>query len=600
VREPPRAADAGVIAVVAVLVHSTFISGIGFYSDDWAMLSSFHFSSDQSLTGLVRAVWKHCDNRPVQAIYYAVLYALFGMNPLGYHVANLLVWLAIALLLHLALLRLRVPRWAAVAAAALYLTLPTASTPRFWFAAFAGPLSVALYLASLNLDLWSVGSFAATGARAATPHHNAALGGLYAPTTGRLVVGRITALIALVASTLTYEVAMPLFFLNPLLARLREGRRWTMARWVMFLGANAGALMAVAVYKVTYSPRLGADRGVLDQIRRLTIGAFRGGWVEGDMGFNLSAALGVHGWTFSLGLPLTVLDLSGGARAPDVLAAIAVAAVVALAVRRLAAQDYAENTSADYADYADGDYAHSNCAGFEGSRSWLWLAAGGVVVFLGGYAIFLTTRSIQIVTTGAANRTAVAATMGTAILIVALCALAVRRVQPARARAVAAGLLVAVPAALGTFVLARIGSYWQASTRVQAETLARIRQDVPSLVRGGTLVLDGVCPYVGPAIVFESSWDLAGALQLAYSDPALTADTTTHLEARPTRIVTSLYGEEQQYPYSDEIVLYDAVHRRAIPLLDAEITRRYLAARRDACPPGKEGVGVPVLKRGVW
>lgn len=551
-------ADSTLLLALVAVASVPFVTQLGFYSDDWALLSAFHFSGDRSLQGLVRAVWKHCDTRPVQAIYYSCLYLLFGQEPLGYHVTNLVVWVMATVLAYLALVQLRLPRWAAMAIAGLYATVPSVSTARFWFAAFAAPMSIALYLISLNIDLWS-----ATRRGAA------------------LHLSRACAVALLIASVLTYEVAMPLFLANPIFAWYRaraEGCRWTRGRWITFLAVNLLALVLLGAYKAGYSPRLNAPRGLVAQVLDLTAAAVATSWREGDYGFNLWGALSVHLGTFGAGLLFAASSVAQyGLTRDQVAAALAAGVLLGLGV-----------------------WWHSRREEWLTPRRWIAILAAGLCVFIGGYTIFLTTRSIQIVSTGPGNRTGVAAALGAAIVVVAVCGLFVGALRRPPWRAAIVALLIGAQAAAGTLTLAAIGRFWSQSYVRQLQVLSVIRRDVPSLPAGGTLILDGVCPYEGPAIVFESSWDLAGALQLAYGDPALTADSTRSMQPGPKGVVTSLYDDDFVYPYGHELIVFDLVSKRTTPLVDRETAVAYLRdaiARRPLCAAGKEGQGVPILPR---
>src|SRR5690348_11308504 len=87
--------DCSFLAIITVLSSLPYIDGLGFYSDDWAFLKVFQFASHRSLAGLVRAFFLANPDtlaRPVQAFYVALLYELFGPKPLGYHVANTLIF----------------------------------------------------------------------------------------------------------------------------------------------------------------------------------------------------------------------------------------------------------------------------------------------------------------------------------------------------------------------------------------------------------------------------------------------------------------------------------------------------------------------------
>src|SRR5437867_8723027 len=71
---------------------SPYITGLGFYSDDWAFLASFsRFSRHVILASMLSLVHlrHHVEVfRPGQILYMAILYKLFGLEPLGYHVVN--------------------------------------------------------------------------------------------------------------------------------------------------------------------------------------------------------------------------------------------------------------------------------------------------------------------------------------------------------------------------------------------------------------------------------------------------------------------------------------------------------------------------------
>jgi hypothetical protein len=131
--------------------------------------------------------------------------------------------------------------------------------------------------------------------------------------------------------------------------------------------------------------------------------------------------------------------------------------------------------------------------------------------------------------------------------------------------------------------------------------VATIRRALPDPPQGTMLLLGGVCPYVGPAIVFESPWDLRGALWVAFARERrydLQADVVTpNLRVGDTTLVTSMYHGSivRHYPYRN-VVLFDATRGTVQPLPDAGAARRALAAYGadlgGGCPPGSEGQGV--------
>src|SRR5438093_4869945 len=86
---------------------SPYITGLGFYSDDWAFLASFsRFSRHVILASMLFLVHlrHHFEVfRPGQILYMAILYKLFGLEPLGYHVVNTTVLAVASVLLYLVL-----------------------------------------------------------------------------------------------------------------------------------------------------------------------------------------------------------------------------------------------------------------------------------------------------------------------------------------------------------------------------------------------------------------------------------------------------------------------------------------------------------------
>src|SRR5439155_19282912 len=71
---------------------SPYITGLGFYSDDWAFLKSFsQFSCHVILESMLSHIHlrHHAEVfRPGQILYMSIMYKLFGLEPLGYHVVH--------------------------------------------------------------------------------------------------------------------------------------------------------------------------------------------------------------------------------------------------------------------------------------------------------------------------------------------------------------------------------------------------------------------------------------------------------------------------------------------------------------------------------
>ncbi|MDH4135567.1 MAG: hypothetical protein OEW09_02465, partial [Anaerolineae bacterium] len=165
-------------------------------------------------------------------------------------------------------------------------------------------------------------------------------------------------------------------------------------------------------------------------------------------------------------------------------------------------------------------------------------------------------------------------------------------------------MVVALLCTSGFLVINTIASFWIAAYRQEQEVLADIRQQFPTLPAGSTLILDGVCPYVGPAIVFERNWDLTGALLMVYRDDSLRADVVTpSLEVTEDGLTKSLYcgAIVNHHPYK-KLFVYHVGRKMTYPLPDAEAARLYFRTfnpdHSNGCPPGREGHGVPIFNKG--
>ena len=565
------AADCAFLALASFSSSLWYLARLGFYSDDWELIETFRLSPAPSLSSLLRS--NFFIDRPAQGIYSVALYRFFGLNPLGYHCVNGAVLASTAIFLYLALRRLQPSRGAALAVALVYSTLPNYSTGRFWFAAFAAPLSMSFYLTSLLGDLHAVERRGVA-----------------------FVVRRGAALVALVVSTLLYETALPLFFLNPFLAWWagKRGRApfsppspvrraglapqdpplWTTSRWLAFLGLNAFALLAIGIFKAKTAARLRAPQGMLALVWSIASQTFNKGFTPGDYGLNLRAAFNANYVDYFFRLPQIVWLLQRDhphAWLPVLSIVFAVAVFL-----------YVKPAMADLT-----------------ARQSIALVFGGLAIFVLGYAIFFTNRAIQITPTGVGNRTSNAAALGVAITAVGMLGLIAAAFPRAVWRRVVFGGLIAAYAAAGFFVVATLSSFWiDAYTREQ-EIVADITSHVDQPASKSILLVGGICPYNGPAIVFESDWDLAGALRLHYGDRTLGADVLRpgFYRVTPNGIVTLLYGGQDEDEFGPKLLLYDLPRKKLSVLADADTAARIFREQPPdvACPPGGEGVGVKVF-----
>jgi hypothetical protein len=557
-RLPAAIADGLVLALTALAGAVFVVPRLGFYSDDWVLVGQFSLTPDQSIGELFASSYEsHFASRPIQGLYSAILYRMFGLQPFGYHVVNHLVIAGVVVLLYGVLRALGTSRLAALGAALVYATLPAFSTARFWFAVFAAPLSLLLYLVSLRLDI-------AAAPRSGWP----------------LAVGRIASLATLATGLLAYEIVLPLAFASPFIARAADwqarGRRWSWGRWAAWVVPTVVLLVGLALYKAEASGRLGALDTEPARVAQITGALFRLDSRDGDYGLNVPRALAVNFGDHVLKLPLHAWGLRARVPGPVLpVTAIAMALLLSAYLRHVGRTEAATLT--------------------EAAR----LLAAGLVVFGLGYAIFLTNTAIQITPTGVGNRTAMAAGLGVALSVAGSLGLLVS-MAGVQWRAALFSIAIAAYASCGTIVVGEIASYWGESYPRQQAIVATIQETLPALPPRTTLFLGGACPYIGPAIVFESSWDLAYALRIAYRDPTVSADVVSpSFTPEPTNITTALYGEVYDWPYGPQTRLLDLRRRRVFELTDQAAALDALRTARlppRDCPPAKEGVGVPVFR----
>ncbi len=144
-------ASALVIVCVGLVAFRNALD-IGFWTDDYLFLETAGRLSWQEYVREYfdpRVQWHWY--RPMQGLLWWFGYALFGVAPTGYHLAQILLHLANSLLLFALTARVA-RRWrVGLLAALLYATLPAHSLAVFWLGV-ADPLAVVLFL--LTLWLW--------------------------------------------------------------------------------------------------------------------------------------------------------------------------------------------------------------------------------------------------------------------------------------------------------------------------------------------------------------------------------------------------------------------------------------------------------------
>jgi hypothetical protein len=533
------ALDCGFLVLVTAISLLPYVHGLGFYYDDYSVLERMNVATDQSLAGLYDAVRPATGQRPLQALIFATLYRLFGLHPLGYHVANACLLAGVAILLYLVLRELRLPRLLCVTVPLVYSMLPHYATNRFWLDAFQINLSSLFYLASLY------GSLRALRARAP------ALAGWLL-----LAIGGVA------ASLFAYEVVFPLFAINvALLWRARPGthEHSPVVRRIT-IGAVAGAVLAAGVAKATLvaahgqnAYRIGVHDGVAHHLAYLVSGS-----IKVNVGTYFLAVPYVLGWILRH-------RFSGG----DAAAAVAAGLLAAVYVGRL--------FRSDRAALAD-------------TRHWRNAWRVGLVAFVLGYAVFLTNQRVLFRSAGIDNRVNAAAALGVgAVLAGGLGRIAT--LLPDRRRIAFFSASIGCLVMMGVLTIDCLGGFWTDAARDQHAIVNSLREARPALPEASTVVLDQVCPEAGPAVVFGDRWDFRGALQLAYQDPSLRADTASDAMVAGPRgltLATTFLGVRftNRYAYGPHLFVYDFPRRVLRRIRDRADATRYVSSRPTPdCPP---------------
>lgn len=531
--------DSACLAAITIVSAIPYVARLGFYSDDWAILAGFSASTHNSFADLLSGF----GGRPVQAVYSAALFALFGLDPLGYHLVDTAVLACAAVLLYLLLLRLSFSRSESFATTLLFVMLPQLSTVRVWFAAGQVPLSMALMLLSMHGQL----SFAASRSF------------------GWLAV----AIAAAVLSIGAYEIFGPLigaFALALVFVRWRKSKVRRDWRALAAAAAVLATLILAFVYKFLSSGRAGH----VGDLKRYLNGLHQLFRVDYDWrvdsGLNVVATPKTHFWAPIEGWWTGAkLLLSGKA---DVEVSAIALLIAGLAIWRLASAREARSAS---------------------SRL---LLLGGAA-FLLGNAIFLIVPAVVFTSTGIDNRVHVAAAIGVAMIFAALIELAIRAV-PVPYRALTFSTLLAAISATAFARLAAIERYWTEAPALQHRVLNAARVDLRHLPPNSTVILDGVCPYHGPAVVFETNWDVAGALTLALGYPVDGDAVSPRMTVTPTGLETSIYKAPTFYPYGATLYVYDPAKHRLVRLENAAAAVRYFHNRGERTCPGYVARGVEV------
>ncbi len=512
-RESRRAVLLSGLFLVSIVLLSVmlYVPYLGFYSDDWHFLSLLKNSPDQSFGGLFHSLMSdhNIRVRPVQTAALVGLYQLFGLLPLGYHICNALLLVAMALVLFLLLLELKQPLLLAASLPAVYILLPHYSTDRFWIAAIQANISMVFYFASFYFALRSV--------RSGWPW-------------------LLLSVFSTMVSVLSYEVAVPLFAFNVVAILWTEQFR-VRARWAAAL--TSIALVGCFVFKMAINQRP----------------VMRPGTFWSHAVWLVHQALFINFFQLGIAYPRVVFKT---VRYHFDLPALAAAAAIALLVFFCLRWIIRRQPESLY------------------KIAWTRVIATGFVIFGLGYAIFLTTDQVAFHKTGVANRTSIAAALGVALCFLGITGYISTKLTP-KFRRLCFPLLVSLICASGSLIDTSLAQYWIRGYDEERQILQNIAAHHLSPPPGSAFLVDGVCPYVGPAPLLESWWEVSGVAQLIFRQPDLAGDAISpRIRLHPDSLSTWIYGDEKIYPYGDRLILYNVALDRVFLVHSAAEMNSYL------------------------
>ena len=542
--------DLSLLATIVVASAAPHVGRIGFYSDDWALLASLEEVKGRPFGTVFEFMSRAhpLGRRPLQNAAQILLFRAFGQQPLGYQLTVVAALVLVAVFAYLVLSEAGAPRRVAFAVPAVYVLLPNYVAVRFWFATITYVLTFLAYLVSTYGEVRA----------------------LRRP-------GQIrwrwkgVAWAGMVVAGLGIEIVLPLLAANllipPLWQRWRDrGSIKTPTRaLVLAVAGNSVVLAGLAAFKfATFSDGPG---GTLPSNARALI-----------------AGATVQVVDFGAALPHTTWWAAGFLDRWDVIAVVAVTAVV-----------FARLISLDPA------HADDRTSG----RTSRLLAMAGALYFATAASLFLVSARASLTGTGNADRVWTAASFGWAMVITGAVGALASLFQAARARRLAWSGGVAVLCGVSLVVTLGLSHFWTDSYREQNRVLRSLTAALPSLDRGTTVILDGVCPYDGPAPVYAEPWDLSGRLVLEHGDPSLRANVlTTNSEVRRGRLVITTWGEPNTYTPGPRLTLYryDDAGGTVRTLGDAHAVRQALArsATRTGCPVADGGAGEALLPFDRW
>ncbi|HUN78377.1 MAG TPA: hypothetical protein VMU32_05620 [Solirubrobacteraceae bacterium] len=452
------------IAALTLLLLLMCLSHIlhgGLVADDWAYRALAHFGG---FSGVVSQQIQQDVRRPLAAVYFATLF-----TTLGPHLKLLLAWsaglrLIVAILAYTILRQLQFAKFAALALACLVMLFPFSDSTWLWPTAsvLTFALACALFGRALNLSTMS-----------RNVHYRA--------------LRRILGLSFLAAGILSYELVAPLCCAFGSLYLLRTHKRRALFEWALDLAVLIVIMMVFTLHVV---PVLhGQDVHEISDLAQMR------------------QHLGVM-TTQSANLVTQSLVPFGSPDNALVLGILGVLVATALVVVARAHVPDQHRRSLIVA---------------------LAVAGAGVIVVILGYLPLIPANIYYVpLQPGIGNRVNAVAAIGYVLILYgAVSLISTLPLWRPRRRLHRQLLSALILVAVGIGYLHIVDSHrsaWRQSVILQETVLDDLRTHIPPPAHGaGILTINAPLETAPGVSVFDSSWDLNGAVQMLWNDPSLRA-----------------------------------------------------------------------------
>jgi hypothetical protein len=451
-----------ILAGITVFMCLSHILHGSFAADDWTYRAQAHFTG---FGGIVSQQISQDARRPIAALYFATLFTLLGSHIKLLLICSAILRFLIAASVYALLRKLRFKWLDSVAIAGLVLLFAASDSTWLWATASVISFAVFCVLFGCFLNL-----------------HGVCIGVQH-----RRIL-RIAGLVLIVLGILTYELVAPLGLASGVLYLTQTQRHRALREWCTDL-VVLGAAMIIFTFRLL--PVLqGSDVHEVSTLSQMSGHA--------HVIFSQSATL----LTRSL-LPF------GTPRNATVLGLLGALCVLALAVAFLL-----------------GPNSHTRRA----LLRWLVVITSGFVLIGLGY-IFLIPSNIYYVPlqVGIGNRINSVSAIGYALVVYGSVALAVTLVfrELPHSYRWASGLAALIAVGVGLGYSRRIDTdkaTWHRAATLASTTLVTLSTHVSTPPHGASVVTLNAPQESAPGVpVFDSSWDLNGAVQLIWGDSSLKA-----------------------------------------------------------------------------